>query len=200
LIGRIAIFLRLLAVALGVLFCATSVSNAQIFIPIITPAYPQAFPQAQTADYQKIHTVAVISAIGDHISMHGASFWSSKTRNLDLSGWNLDDEIQAQLKKQLSARFSFKEVPFDRAALAKIPNGPLVNYLSGFSGFLQTLPQTDVDAYLIVRRDLEYHMPSIEGLGLEGLENASVLWANYEIDLVDAQSRKLIAKAYSRVR
>jgi hypothetical protein len=189
--------LRVFIFAFGLFACSVGAANAQMFFVI--PNYPQAFPRSLKGDYQNIHTVAVISALGDHISLHLNDFWHAKNKTIDLQSWKIDDDIEAQLKNRLSPRFAVKDVRIDRSALAKVPNGQLDNYLSGFSGFLQTLPQDGIDAYLVVRPDLEYRMPGIEGLGLEIGRDGSVLWANYEIDLVDARSRKIIAKAYSRL-
>lgn len=193
---------RPLLLACGILAASVHVSYAQIFIPIyISPAI---VPDAKTADYKNIHTVAVISALGSQFVMHNNHFIAPIERQLDIQDWKIDEEIEIRLKQYLSNRFSFKQVSFDHAALAKISDGQFGGLGSNFSGFLRSLPTDQVDAYIVVRRGLAYSAPGIEGLGLENGapfgDATPVVWTNFEINIVDAKTSKVIAEAYSRVR
>jgi hypothetical protein len=194
---------RVIAVA-AVLGSIISPANAAgVFVPLIFPV-SVVVQGAKTADYDKIHTVAVISALGSHLTMRNNHFIGPKEHTIDVEDWKIDDEIENRLKQYLSPRFSFKEVPYDRASIAKIPDGQWDNWFSKFPDFLKTLPQDQVDAYIVVRQGLGYNAPGIQGLGLENGapfgEATPVVWTNYEIDIVDAKTAKVIAEAYSRVR
>ncbi len=193
---------RLFAALILLAFAAGPANAAVIFIPMYFPA--AGVPGAQTADYAGIHTVAVISALGSQITMRNNHFIAPKEHALDIQSWKLDDEIAARLKQYLSPRFEFKDVSFDRAALAKIPDGQWDGLFSGFTDFLKTLPHEQVDAYIVVRKGLAYQAPGIEGLGLENGsafgDATPVVWTNYGIDIIDGKTGKQIGQAYSRVR
>lgn len=173
-----------------------------MFIPMYIPMAVS--PSASPADYTNIHSVAVISALGGKLRMQSHNFLGTKEKDLDISSWNIDGEIEARLRQYLSDRFTFKDVPYDRAALAGIPNGRWDNFFSKFPDFLKSLPRDAVDAYIVVRPDLGAYAPGIEGLGLENggafSDITPVVWANYDIDIVDAHTGKVIGQAYSQVR
>jgi hypothetical protein len=178
-----------------------SASAAIIFIPMFIP--PPSVPGAQTSDYQNIHTVALISALGQHLTMRNNHFIGPREHRLDIRDWSLDDAIASWLKQYLSPRFAFREIPYDRTVLAAVPNGKWDGLSSKFSAFMKTLPTEGIDAFVVVRPDLGTEAPGTEGLGLENGgafgDMTPVLWANYEIDVIDARTQKTIACAYSRV-
>lgn len=171
-----------------------------VYMPVYVP--PPQLPAAQTAAMDKIHTVALISAIGQHFDLEYVSFWSTKTKDLDISSWALDDFTVAELKKRLGGRFTFKDVPYDRTALAAIPNGMMSNSTSKLQKYLASVPSDGIDAFMVVRPDQEYGAPGVEGLGLlagSAYPSASA-WLNFEIDIVDPRTWTIIAKAYSRAQ
>jgi hypothetical protein len=173
-----------------------------IFVPIYVP--PPTVPGATAADYRNIHTVAVISALGQKLTLRNYHFIGPKEHQQDITSWKLDEDVEAQLKKYLAGRFAFKDVAYDRAALAAIPNGKWDGMSSKFTGFMKTVSADGVDAFLVVRPDLGFEAPGVEGIGLENGgafgDMTPVLWENYEIDIVDAHNGKVIGSAYSRVR
>jgi hypothetical protein len=186
---------RWLFFALSILFAAAGAAQAQFL----------ALPAATKGDYGAIHSVAVISAIGDKATLSFGNFWGNSSKELPIQDWNIDALVETRLRQYLSGRFSFKDILYDRAALAKIPNTPFSFSSSQFQDFLKSLPPAQVDAYIIVRPDLEYKSPGVAGLGLTNADNLGQamtpnVWANYEIDIVDAHSLKTIAYAGSRLR
>jgi hypothetical protein len=194
---------RLFLSVFMLLATVSSANAASVMIPLIFPV-PPATPSASTADYQKIHTVAVISALGAHMTLRNYHFVGPKDHELDIADWQIDDDIVARIKQYLGGRFEFKSVAYDRAALAAIPNGKWDGLDSKFPAFLRSLPSDSVDAYIVVRPDLGTQAPGVEGLGLENGgafgDMTPVVWANYEIDIVDARTAKVIASAYSQLR
>lgn len=178
-----------------------------VAVPVYMPA-PQ-LSGANPGDYSRIHTIAVISAIGEKLTLQHFSFLDVFTKPLDIRDWSIDDLIAAVLKKYLGARFSFKSAQYDRAALAAIPNGHFSVSTKPFEQFLTTVKSTGVDAYFVVRPDVEQDgRPDIQGIALmmqqSGLlsqaNGMASLWFNYEIDIIDAHTLKTLAKVTSRVQ
>src|SRR5205814_2231817 len=97
-------------------FSVTSANAGVVFIPIVIPI-PVQVPSAQTGGYDKIHNVAVISAIGTKLALKNHRFFGDRSFPLDISAWKVDDAVDAMMRQYLGGRFTFKDVPFDRAAL-----------------------------------------------------------------------------------
>ena len=171
---------------------------------IVVPTFSSNVPYLATrvGDYGKIHTVAVVSAIGTAINLTTVHFMGPTSKPLSISDWAIDQATETVLRKYLSPRFAFKDVAFDRAALASIANGRWDNNLA-FKAYLRTLPTDGIDAFIVLRPDQEDETPGAPGLSLthgSGFgDTYPVLWANYEIDIVDAHSYELLGKAYSRI-
>lgn len=195
--------LKQLVIALtAVLSTASSAHAGAVMIPIIVPVAPPVMV-TNPADYNAIHTVAVVSAIGQTLNMRNVHFIGVQSKSVDITNWKLDDEATDMLKRYLGGRFQFKDVPYDRTALAAIPNGAWDNFFSTFSTYLKTLPAQGIDAFILLRPDLEYHDPGVPGIAIDngnGLtDTLPVIWANYEIDIIDTHTLKIIGKAFSRV-
>lgn len=175
---------------------------AVLFIPIPIPS--PTVPLATKADYARIHKVAIISAIGHGLDVEKAIFLHPLGNNLNIDGWKIDDAATGLLKEYLSPRFQFVDLAYDGRALAAIHNGRLNNSSKELAGFLGSIPADGVDAFLVIRPDVENQAPpeAREGISfyLDGDDAAPELWADYEIDIVDAKTLKQIAKAFSRVR
>ena len=156
-------------------------------------------------DYSAIHTVSVISSIGDKVNLSFGNMWGTATKEMPIQSWNIDALVETRLRQYLSGRFTFKDILYDRSALAKIPNTPFSFSNTEYSEFLKSIPANGVDAYIIVRPDLEYHQPGVAGLGLWNADNFAkpmtpYVWTNYEIDIVDARTLQTIAHAISSFR
>ncbi len=194
-------FKKLLAVAMLVA-AASGANAATVFVPsYVTPPRVE---EAQPSDYRNIRSVAVISALGENLTLRNNHFLGPQEHELDIGDWKIDAEIEARLKQYLSARFSFRQVSFEREALARISDNRLGDLFSGFSDFLEKLPTDQTDAYIVVRQGLANSAPGIEGLGLENggtfEDGVPIVWANFEINIVDAKSKRIIARSYSRVQ
>ena len=171
-----------------------------VYVPMFVPAAPN-LPGAQTANLAAIKTVAVISAIGQTVKVEHIGFWGTTTNVVDVTDWKLDDLTTALVKRLLGARFAFKDVAHDRAALAAIPNGPMDNSTTALAAYLASLPRDGLDAFLVIRPDVEYGAPCEIGLALmSGSGIPPTECADYEIDVVDAHSLTILAKAYSRMQ
>lgn len=192
------------AILLGLPLPAAAHGGA-VMIPMIVPVPPPTVPAAQSGDYQRLHNVAVVSAIGVALTVQKNTFMGPSQKRLDIRDWTLDDKVAALIKQYLGGRFSFRDVAYDPVAIAALPNGPMNNSTTALLKILSGLPRDGLDAFIVVRPDLEMQAPGVEGLGLEfgnafGGATIPVVWANYEIDIVDAQTLTLIAKASSRVQ
>jgi hypothetical protein len=177
-----------------------SSSHTTVTVPIFIPT--QAQMPTQVGDTSRIHTVAVLSALGPNLTLMNTHFLGTKTSQLNISDWAIDDEVDMLMKRYLHGRFAFKDVLYDRTVLNAIPNG-VWDSQSGFSKYLRTVPSDGIDAFIVVRRDLVLQAPGIEGLALQGgllADNTPVVWANYEIDIIDAHTYTTISSAYSRIR
>lgn len=195
---RIALAFAILAMAAG----CPAFAGA-IVVPIFVPV--KAYMPTMAGDYSKVHTVAVVSAIGQTMTLGYGNFWGNNSKTLDIHDWKVDEGVEGLLRKYLSSRFAFKDVTFDRAAIETLPNGPLANTNGKVRKILSGLPNDGIDAFIVVRPDLESSAPGVEGLALQNGSNFGntllpVIWANYELDVIDSHTYQTIAKAYARIR
>jgi hypothetical protein len=162
-----------------------------VYVPIYIA--PPQVPAADVGGYDKVHKVAILSAIGTGMTLTVQHFLAPSTGKLDVSAWNLDEHAAATIKKYLGGRFSFADVPFDAAKLAKIL--PAWWHAGEMTKFLKTVPNQDLDAFLVVR-------PQEDGVELQtgGYGNQTVLWVKYQMDLIDAHTYKTIASSTSRLQ
>ncbi|HUO97900.1 MAG TPA: hypothetical protein VMU01_04495, partial [Rhizomicrobium sp.] len=99
--------------------------------------------------------------------------------------------MTATLKKYLGGKFTFVDLPYDRAKLAAFR--PTMWHAGELTRLLKTLPNADVDAFLVVYPQVE------SGIQLEsGHFNQNVLWVRYVMELIDSHTYKTIASSTSR--
>lgn len=187
-------------------FCLFTVGSAQahaVVVPIFVPGTPPTL-LTMTGNYDRIHNVAIVSGIGTTLTLRNNHILLPATWQADITDWKIDDEVIATLRQYLSSRYTVEDVSYDRAALGRISNGVWDNSAPALRKFLGTLPAGNLDAFIVVRPDLELNMPGIAGLALEhgnGIgDPPPVIWANYEIDVIDARTLATIARVYSRVQ
>lgn len=162
-----------------------------VYIPIYIPAAPPQVSQATVGSYNKIHKVAVLSAIGSQLELEKWNPLVPDDRELDISSWGVDDKVKATFEKYLGSKFSFVDIPFDRAKLAAFR--PTIWHAGQLTGLLKSLPNSDVDAFLVVYPDV------MSGIQLEsGQMDQVVLWVRYVVELIDAHTYKTISSASSR--
>jgi len=109
--------------------------------------------------------------------------------------------VEDIVSHDLATRFTVKPVAHDSAALAAIPNG-FYDMSSGkaLQAYLAALPDHGVDAFVVVRPDAEKGTPTTPGLSLDATGGGArpIEQANFEIDVVDSQSGRVISHAFSR--
>ena len=175
--------------------------HGYVFIPIYVPTGLVAPPPAQVGNYSAIKKIAIISALGDNLTLKEEYFLGSKSAQINISDWRIDELATNAIARHLSSKFEIESVAFDRNSIARLPNGPLDNTRSDVQQILRAIPKGDLDAFVVVRPDLETQAPGLQGLALvSNWQPSPVIWANYEIDLIDARSFVTLAKAYSRIR
>jgi hypothetical protein len=175
-------------------------SGHYVYIPVYGGQAVMVVPPAQTADYSRIHSVAVISGIGQTLTLGKAALLTTHS-TLSIADWNLDQGVETTLAHYLSGGFMVKTVPHDSAVLANIPNGHFdTSSAKALQAYIQALQAKDVDAFIVVRPDAELGTPITPGLSLDatGSTTRPEEEVNFEIDVVDAQSGTIIAHAFSR--
>jgi len=178
-------------------------SSALFAATVIVTYVPVVVPPATTGDYSNIHTVAVVSAIGDKLEVSTAGFWTSKSKQLDIADWNIDQQVENELKQRLGSRFTFKHVDYPRAQIAALDNDLSTIGHRDLDKLLATIPNDGIDAFIVVRPDLEGDMWGTPGLAWGRSSKDDPLptsAANYEIDIVDSHTFKQIGHAASRLQ
>ena len=144
--------------------------------------------------FAKLTKVAVISAVGGELDLnHRAPFFVHSIVETPVPDWNLDGTIENQVRAALDKRLIVKQVPADRAKIAKL-NIPINQ--TGISTAIDGLSQTsDVDAYiLILKRNTPFGLDDVTGLGLAHQtsigEEHTTAFAIYEIAVVDPHTLK----------
>lgn len=171
-----------------------------VYIPVYGGQAVMVVPPAKIADYSNIHSVAVISGIGQNLTLGKAALLTTHS-TLSIADWNLDRGVETTLAHYLSGGFMVKEVPHDSAALAQIPNGHFdTSSAKTLQAYIQSLPNKDVDAFIVVRPAADLGTPITPGLSLDATNGTArpEEEANFEIDVVDAQSGTILAHAFSR--
>jgi hypothetical protein len=162
------------------------------FAPAYRPDAPK-LPEPVIGSYEAIHTVAVISGIGTQFDLERRGHATKKQGALDIAAWKLDDRAEAAVRNAMPGPYTFLIVPYDHAALASL-SATAAN-AAAFEAFLKALPANGVDAFIIVRPN------SIGGLALQSVEHGdTILWVDFEIDVVDARTLQVIARSTARVQ
>ncbi len=150
--------------------------------------------------YANIHTVGIVSVIGDVVSMSSESLFTGSTKNVCLiyvDDWRLDDAIAERIAALLSPRFAAKSVTVSRATLFNLRDSE-----SGIRRYITTLPaENGVDAYIIVSKRYltasSGNGPNLFGLTVfDSAIGGPSVFALYQIDVIDAKSGKQIAFAF----
>jgi hypothetical protein len=173
------------------------------YVPIITYQSAPTLPPPEIGNYDKIHTIGIVSALGSSARLHRHNgIMNDADVHYDISHWDLDAVASATLSKLLSPRFSVIDMPVDHFTVANFVSPSLYSTdMAPLQAFLQSLHRTDVDAFLVVKRTTMDLDPGTAGLDLElTADDRPTVWANYELILIDAKTFQEIARAYSRTR
>lgn len=149
-------------------------------------------------EYANIHSVAILSQLGDRLSLQGVgtTIFSNSFVQLPIADWNIDKMVQAQAADLLSPRFAVKPIDASRLAPGQSP-----------SDFVKTLPPPDdIDAYVLIEKDIHtgilgHTAATYEGLGLFRLGMIFgydyQVFAAYIVTVVDAKTGKQIDYGHS---
>lgn len=174
-----------------------------------TPSVAQAAPRAiAPATLARIHTISVVSAIGDRATIKriGVTAFGNQESQLPIEEWGLDALAEHCAMDALGARFSVTSVAADRAAFTPVMrHGGLVGFGAGpdVAGIVRRLPATGVDAYLIlVKRPYTLATTSqqVEGVGIYlhrgplGQTRKPTVFAAYDLALVRAGTGEVLAQ------
>jgi hypothetical protein len=194
---------RLIAGA-TIAICALSAAHAQIvFAPAAAPPQQeQAPPVAHKGDMSAIHSIAIISSIGQTLALENSGRIVPEQNVIDIKTWALDDQVEALLRQRLGKDFAVTTARADRAYLARIANSPWGDSEEYVDQYLRTVPHDGIDAFVAIIPELDDGAPGLAGLALEtpGPGSPPRGLANFEIVIVDAHSGDIIANAYSRIR
>ena len=185
--------LRLWA-ALALAALSLTAANATVYYIPTFYSYAPPTPSADPGSYTAFHKVAVISALGSKFTVTGRD---DKLAPFDISSLNVDQRVNALLKKYLGSRFDFVDMPAGAAAAEALSH----NYFGETKtvAYLKTLPNPGVDAYIVIR-PVGGSLPGPDGLGLQVSNGWAELWANFELDIIDARSFRVVATAASRIQ
>jgi hypothetical protein len=145
----------------------------------------------------KIHTVALVSVLGDQIHLvtpENPFTNASKSQIAPPTAWTLDTEIEAVARPILARHFKVENVALDREALTKLS----VDRSNSAGPPPLSLPVSDaVDAYVIIAKG-SYRDGMFKGVGLWNwtrslLDQTTAVYANYDILLVDAKTSAVLA-------
>ena len=141
--------------------------------------------------------MAVLSSLGAQLTLYHHNYWSPRTAPLDISAWKLDTEIEETLRKYLGGRFEFVHMDFDPTSMLALPTR-LMRETKTIE-LLKKLPNPGVDAYILVRPAQTMDMfAANQGLSLDLVAGRNTLWANFEIDVIDAHTLRYISQSLGR--
>lgn len=167
---------------------------------------------ARPADLAAIHTMGVVSNLGDEaeIKVIGVTVFGNRLSRLSIADWGLNDLATARVVKHLSGRFAVKPVVAGDAGLANVHDSAFKSEGAALGEAIRALPPSDIDAYLVIQPESEtLAYPSnqaVSGVGLYGPIRRGgvfdtsphpmmvhVIFAAY---VLEAKSGRLIARAF----
>ena len=173
-------------------------------------AGPTAAGPATFEKLAHVRTVGVISTIGQAFILQfiGVMRFSNKEKPLPIDDWRIDEHIEARLKSELGGRFTFKPIEYDPRlfALPKSSIGLISRPTA--TRAVKDLPDQGVDAFILVtpswRTDGRFYISALcGGLGIYRLNTghveASVIHAFYQVTVVDAKTRKVLAQRLAEI-
>jgi hypothetical protein len=154
---------------------------------------------ADTDEYKNIHTVAVISRMGDTFTFKevGGTVFSNSEKAIQIPEWRIDDKIASLVTEALSPRFTV--VP---AGLSGLP------ITADLRPLIRSLPPEKIaDAYVVIgewTRQIPTTNQSLSGLGVfrQGKifgGHSDWLHADYTISVTDGKTLKQIDSGTSRM-
>jgi hypothetical protein len=152
-----------------------------------------------------IHSVAVISAIGDELELRqvGLTVFSNAETPVSTRDWNLDDAIEKTVGASLASRFTIVQVPHDRGAFAAIKPGLFNSFEHQAGKLITAMPAGAADAYVVIfpmtlQDPIMGTNQNLTGMGLYHRDlmfgNAiNALYAFYEVGIFDAKTGDMLS-------
>lgn len=162
---------------------------------------PSASSAADRDEYAAIHSVAVVSAIGDSLFFENDGPLSGDhIEPLDISAWGIDSWVKQKVTEALAPRFSVQPLEVDATAVKGCT-------LPGQCA--SDLPHTDsVDAYVLVFKTWAPNpitgMGDVAGLGLLyhpgifGIGTFYAIHSVYGVAIIDARTGKVVDHGTAR--
>jgi hypothetical protein len=175
-------------------------SGHYVYVPVYGGIAVPMVPPAQVGSYSNIHTVAVLSGVGQTMTLGKAALLTPHS-TFSIADWNLDRAIEDSVSRDMATHYTVKPVAHDSAALAAIPNGHYdTSSAKALQAYIIGLDDHSVDAFVVIRPDAETDTPVTPGLALDATDSGARPReeANFEIDLVNPQSGMVFAHAFSR--
>jgi hypothetical protein len=195
-IGRRGATMRNYLFAGLLLLFAADAAHAQTMIYIPVPAE---VPDARVEDYSALHTVAVVSSIGQTLSVVTNNFFGNNTHEIDVTAWGINEDVISTVKELLSDRFQFVDVAYDPHELAALRMGGMMETRL-LRTYLESLPAEGVDGFIVVRGYVDYDISGTRiGLSLTQTNGSPIERANYEISVVDMVNEEEVGSAHSRL-
>lgn len=144
--------------------------------------------------YANIHTVGVISRIGDVLTLKrvGLTIFSNSEEKLPIADWGIDKMVRDSVATEVASRFTVKDANADMAPYNETPE-ELIGDLSS---------RHDVDAYIVIVKSRAQDIARgsnqyLEGLGLYRRDlfigsPLDLMYAYYQVEVVDSKTRKII--------
>jgi hypothetical protein len=162
---------------------------------------------ADTDEYNNIHTIAVISRVGDTFNFKevGGTVFSNSDKSIQVPDWGIDDKIASLATEVLSSRFTVLSVrpsassPVGMSGLSATPDVMMLIH--------SLPPETKADAYVVIgqwTRQIPTTNQSLSGLGLYrqgkifGGHN-DWLHADYAVSVIDGKTLKQIDYGTARM-
>jgi len=179
------------------------------FVIVLSVTAP-AFGQTPLPGLATIHSIGVISALGDRaeIDYVGAMVFGNRLTYLPISDWRLDELAGVEAAKVLADRFSVKQISADPPMFANVHASMFKSEAKSLGEAMRPLTPSDVDAYLVILPTTE-PLPypsnqSISGIGVyrqwPGIGGAdfslhtgeAIVHLTYVVYLMDAKTGRTI--------
>jgi hypothetical protein len=172
-----------------------------------------ASPVSAADEMANIHSVGIISMIGDFVAMKEANDFSGAFQqdscDINVPDWAVDEAVRQQIASAIAPRIAVKTIVYSGSDFLEAnPKAVSDNRLPLLKRLVQALPpQNAVDAYIIVRKRYvsSGEGPWLLGLGvlrsvvLFGAASAQRAYALFEVDVIDARTGEIIETGTNQI-
>ena len=169
---------------------------------------------AETHKYAAVHTVGIISGIGDVVRFRdrtNGSYLPSLSWDLNISAWKIDDIVAQTITAAIVPRFQVKPVAVNGDWVYRgrfTPDEPFERRLQAYA---RNMPAANaVDAYIIVQKDFGARVRQGNQKWLMGFQveryaellrftDKTPIYVDYTVFVVDAKTGRVLDRAYAEV-